>query len=250
VTSSGRRARRRTPALTILAGLVVLVASCGGAGGGEDDGADAPPPTEAASATTTTVEDMGAVEEEFEGDGPTVVVVGDSLTVSSRAELRDALDGYAVKIAALRGEGLAGGPFSERWDRLIMAEALEAYATDSPDVLVFALGTNDAWQSDLTTEELDAGWDRFLDLYPDTCLVGVTVTEDAPAAEGYDVAEAAHVNERIRADADVVVDWDAEGGGERYTDPSDTIHLTEEGAELRARLIAEGVDTCIAQTGG
>ena len=48
----------------------------------------------------------------------------------------------------------------------------------------------------------------------------------------------------------MVVDWAAEGGDERYTDPSDTIHLTEEGAELRSRLIADGVDACVEGTSG
>lgn len=243
MTASDRWARWRTPAFALLVGMAVLVASCGG--DDDDEGSGGPTSTEAPPATTTTVvEDVGTVEQAFVGDGPTVAVVGDSLTVSSRDELRAALDGYSVKIAALRGEGLAGGPFSDRWDQLIMAEALADYAADAPDVLVFALGTNDAWQSDLTVEELDAGWDRLLGLFPDTCLVGVTVTEDAPEADGYEPAEAAHINERIRADVDVVVDWAAEGGDARYTDPIDTVHLTPEGAELRSRLIREGVDAC------
>jgi lysophospholipase L1-like esterase len=250
VTPSDWRARRRTPALALLAGMVVLVASCGG-----DDPPDRPAPaaasTEATSdaTSTTAVEDLGTVEEEFVGEGATVVVVGDSLTVSSRDELREALDGRAVKMAAMRGEGLAGGPFSERWDQQIMVEALERYAADQPDVLVFALGTNDAWQSDLTPEEFDAGWARMLDLYPDTCLVGVTVTEDAPAADGFRPAEAARINGHIRADADVVVDWAAEGAGSDHTDPSDTIHLTDEGRRHRSALIAEGVDACGTLTG-
>jgi lysophospholipase L1-like esterase len=230
----------------VLAGLAVLAASCGG---GDDD--DAPSAAATASGSTpgtsAAVEEGPDVEQDYTGEGPTVAIVGDSLTASSRADLRAALDGFAVKIAAVRGEGLAGGPLSDAMDRPLMADALSTYALDPPDVLVVALGTNDAWQSDLTPEEFEAEWARLLGLYPDTCLVGVTVTEDAPAADpAYDGDEAAAINERIRSDVDVVVDWATEGADDRYTDPTDTIHLTDEGRARRAELVATAVSDCLA----
>ncbi len=245
VTRSSQRARRWTMALVVvvaLAGSAYLVAACGG----DDDEPGAAPSTEVTTTTTATV-DGPDVEPDYTGEGPTVAIVGDSLTASSRDALHEALEGHAVKIAAVRGEGLAGGPLSDTFGRGVMADAMASYSLDPPDVLVFALGTNDAWQADLTTEEFLAEWDRLIGLFPDTCLVGVTVTEDAPAADpAYDGDEAEAINDRIRAEVDVVVDWATVGDDDRYTDPSDTIHLTDEGRARRADLIAEGVADCLA----
>jgi lysophospholipase L1-like esterase len=239
-----------------LVAVAVLVAGCGGDPEGTtsptspseattDDAAPARGSSEAA--TTTEPFEVGDIDTEYRGDGPTVAVLGDSLTVQSWDELVDALDGYAVRIAAIRGEGLSGGPFSREMGQAMMPAQVREMALDPPDVVVVGLGTNDVWGSDLSVDGFRATWAELVTAVAGSCLVGITVTEEAPAAvPPYDGAAAAAVNSLIRADSDVVVDWATEGLGDRYTDATDTIHLTDDGQRHRAALVREAVDRCPA----
>ncbi len=187
---------------------------------------------------------MGGIDEVYRGTGETTVaIIGDSLTVSTSDLLRAELSGYRVKIAAFFGEGFGGGSFSHVFGTNLLADALHDYLDDAdpPDVLVIALGTNDAWLPALTSSMFQDQWPEMAEDYHGPCLVVVTVSEsvDAPT---YDVTEAAQINEGLRAHADRVVDWATLHRPEHLK--PDQIHLTAEGRAYRARLIADAVESC------
>jgi len=190
----------------------------------------------------------GVIGRRYQGSGPKVVVLGDSLTVQSRTQLRSVLAKRSIKIFGINGEGLSGGAYSELRGHPVVPRIITEYASDPPAVVVMALGTNDVWRSDLTLAGFEAGLDRLADAFPRACQVGVTVTETSRGLL-YDRDKAIAVNKEIRARADVVVDWAKLGPGPRYTLEVDHIHLTGEGARFRSDLIGRAVDRCLASQG-
>lgn len=184
----------------------------------------------------------GDIEHEWFGQGRAVAVLGDSLTVQARRHLRRLLADDALKVAALFGEGMAGGPLSDGIGSPIMPAVVREYAEDPPDVVVVALGTNDVWQTGLGPASFERSWITMTRSFEGSCIVGVTVSETTEAAR-YDAGDAATVNRVIRRTADVVVDWAVLGAAPRYTGP-DHIHLTDDGQRRFAELIARGVDSC------
>ena len=184
----------------------------------------------------------GDIEHEWFGRGRTVAILGDSLTVQARAHLRTLLAADALKVAALYGEGMSGGPLSDGMGSPIMPAVVAEYAEDPPDVVVVALGTNDVWQPGVGPASFERSWHAMTRAFDDSCVVGVTATETT-AAVRYDARDAEAVNRVIRRTADVVVDWAELGADPRYTG-TDHIHLTTEGRGRFAQLIARGVDRC------
>jgi len=186
----------------------------------------------------------GDLEHRYFGDGSTVAILGDSLTVQARSTLRELLADQALKIAALNGEGMSGGPLSDGVGSPIMASMVREYAADPPDVIVVALGTNDAWQPDLDAASFERQWMAMTRAFADSCIVGVTATENTEAWN-YDADDAVAVNRIIRRTSDVVVDWAELGTDPTYTGV-DGIHLTDAGRERFALLINRGVDRCLS----
>ncbi len=228
---------------------VLVLTSCGGG-----DGPDAPPsaasPTTSApeaetSSTTTTTHPPAAgfvLDTDYVGEGPRVAVLGDSLAVQSREELRAALPDHALRIAAVRGEGFISGPYSTRWGTPVMARAAEDLGGDGADVAVIALGTNDAWTPDGTVDETLAALDDIVSALGDVCLVAVLV-DDASTADGFQQDVAAAIDDRLRATADRVVDWGAIAAEDGVLG-DDGIHPTEEGERRWAEAIAAAVRSC------
>lgn len=179
------------------------------------------------------------------GSGPLVAVVGDSLTNSVHDRLHEGLGEVSTTITTAAGEGFAGGPWTDKWGLTTpwMVDRAAVQASLGPAVGVVALGTNDVWTDRL--RELDAlpAVDATFGAFGDTCTVGVLVAEETSAV-GYDEAKAAAINERIRADADVVVDWRLHAV-EADID-SDDIHLTSSGGDAYVAALRSAVDECLA----
>jgi len=225
--------------VTASVALVALATACG-----------APAKTMVATtvaSTTTTVPTIQTyqIDSEYSGAaGPRVAVIGDSLTVTGRVQLADELSGYRVKVASVVGEGIGGGPWSDVYETDVLGDAVNEYLTsdEPPDALVIALGTNNAMKPNITMEMFEAAWPEMVAGYTGGCLVVVTATE-TEENPGYDREEAALINERLRSEADRVVDWAAIARPE-HVDESDHIHLTPAGLALRADLIAQAIDSC------
>jgi lysophospholipase L1-like esterase len=186
---------------------------------------------------------MGAIESEYAGSGPTLAVLGDSITDQSRAELHHALDPhYRTKIGAVTGEGYGSGPLSVAAGegRVLMLEAATQYARDDPAMVVIALGTNDAWNPRLRLDTAKAAMVEMIAKFSASCVVGVEVTEWSEA-EGYNRDEARTLNGQLRDLADVVVP---------ALPPSDVgadmIHPKVEGRKAFANAVASGVRKCAA----
>jgi hypothetical protein len=156
----------------------------------------------------------------------TVVVIGDSLAVGTRALLPAELDGWDVRTTAVEGWPLAVG-----MDALSKAEV--------PDraVLAFSLFTNDTPDQ---LPALEAAVRRSAGM---ACSVWATI-----AHPGHDFGA---VNDRLRALGDelervVVVPW-AETVAERpeLLKP-DRVHGTDDGYRVRAQLYADAARSCVA----
>lgn len=183
----------------------------------------------------------GCVEVSYTGEGPTVAVLGDSITHLSRDHIHRALGHDAVKLAGMRGITI------EAAQRIA-----DGYASDAPDVVVIDLDTNDAWTG-VPLDTIYAGLDTMFNKFSGSCIVAVTLTEygtQTPTQAGnvYSVPTAASVNAWLRQRPDVhVVEWSNAAGSDvsRYLD-NDGIHPSEEGKRLLADLISEAVDSCPA----
>jgi lysophospholipase L1-like esterase len=187
---------------------------------------------------------FGATEQAWTGDsGPTVVVLGDSITHMARDALHQALAGYQVRIAAGVGEGWSGGPISDGEGVHVMADIAEAYAELDPDIAVLALGTNDALQPGLTLDAALASMRSIVEDFAGACVVGVEVNTAATAA-GFDPDEARAINDALVQLADETVDIEqvAASGFE-----PDGIHPRPDATPAYAQLVADAVGRCAAR---
>ena len=196
--------------------------------------------TTAATTTSGPTDPGGVIDPAYRGEGPTVAVLGDSLTYISRDELRADLAQYSLRIAAWLGEGFDGGPFSDTFgDERLMLDLAPKFATDAPDVLVLALGTNDAWNPSRSLPDALAVMQRIVSTFPDSCLVGVTIPQDLTIPD-YDNQRGRAINSAMRGWADVVADW-------RPTPQMlapDGVHPTGAGIPARAKLVGDAVRRC------
>ncbi|MBX3313100.1 MAG: SGNH/GDSL hydrolase family protein [Actinobacteria bacterium] len=226
----GQRTRTTAFAVAVVVVAVCTITSCGWFG---DEPAEEPA--------------LGRIDREPIGSGPLVVVLGDSLTVQTRDALVDDMSDRSLLIAGISGEGWTGGVFSRDnpGDPPIVAAGLE-YAALDPAVAVLALGTNDAWSGDLPAASSVAQIDRVVGALDGSCIVAVEIDEDVPEQPDFDGAVARSINEHLRSVADQVVAWNWTANGGTDLIVADGIHLTEKGRQVRADLITEAVDRCLA----
>jgi hypothetical protein len=199
------------------------------------DGPTSTPDAAAVNPCTTADPLAGCGETEYCGTGPTVLILGDSITHHSREELRQTLTGHSV-----RTNGWVGSTIG------LNLQYISAMADPQPDIVVVNLGTNDAWQG-LPVDQSVADLDGLVATYPDACHVLTTITTQGE--ESYDRDVAADLNDAIPRRADVVVDWEAA----RTQDPglldTDGIYPTLAGRERLAELVATALDGCPASAG-
>lgn len=154
--------------------------------------------------------------------GPTVDVVGDSITYKSTPYLRHALVDYAYTIRAHEGYTMAQ-----------MFPTIEALLATPPRAWVIELGTNDVrtgadWSADYAQETAA--------LQDQACVVLVTV--NPRLGDGAATALDADMRATAAADSDVhLVDWGTvEFDNPKWVD-ADGIHPTPSGSAELARLI-------------
>lgn len=199
------------------------------------------------AAPPTTIGDQSrglVLDPDYTGDGPTVAVYGDSLTVRATPVLRELFEGegLSARITAVQGEGFGGG----QWSSIMDPDGLIAStAEEDPvhrDVVVIALGTNDAWEELLSVEAALEGLDRIVGAVGDACIIAVEASEDSEN-ESYDEDEARRINEAVRVAADRIIEFDLVA--EHRSD--DDVHLTSEGYEILARAMVAEAKACLGR---
>ena len=177
--------------------------------------------------------------------GPDVAVLGDSITVVSNDQIKDALGrDYHPDIAAVLG--ITAGE---------MVPAAQTAAQKNPEQVVIELGSNDVLKKD----PLDQAAQHLRDLvaqFPKAkCVHLVTINShmtDAgkPVAPRAGLLNAAIVQIKASDPRIDLIDWNgavsdamaAHGGKETLT--SDTVHPNGDGAKVLATLIRAGLDRC------
>jgi hypothetical protein len=184
------------------------------------------------------------------GNGkPIIDFVGDSITFQSTADINAHYrTNYDVGIQAVIGI-----------DTYLSQGAVEKQAADAPSVEVINLGTNDANRVGVaitgtrdgqpvtiepaqTIEDIDGRLDAFNAEFPDSCVVFVTINTHNPT---WSPANAAAINDHIRATFPHVADWDA-AYDPSYFDWPDTPHPNETGRQALLALEDATIAGCTA----
>jgi hypothetical protein len=163
---------------------------------------------------------------------PHVLVVGDSLEELTSPHLGRYLPGVELKVNAVGGDNSC-----QIFD--LFQESYEP----SDSVIVFDAGTNDNPQY---PEILAGNLAKVAGIVGDRCLVvptihGFTVNGVDNTGKNRVVAEFAASRPGTQ-----VPDWAAIAVSHPELMQSDGLHPTEEGADYRAQLIAQGVEGCLA----
>ena len=203
-------------------------------GGGVVADADAPNPAVEGGADIDIVPPFPA----------TVVVVGDSLTLSARDEITAALDGLGLEVLVVDGvesRRMTVGN-SSRPSGLEAIRSIHEELTVEPDLWVIALGTNDVGaqvDEQRFRDDLQATLDG---VGPDAPLVWVNLwirdrRDAVVTANGV-------IRDEIdgRASPAAVVGWFAHGADDALT-TGDGVHLTDRGRDAFATAIANRVRT-------
>ena len=192
-----------------------------------------------ADTAADTVDDASAGRHD---EAPTVVVIGDSITVNATPMMEHAFDEQAWDHHVT---GLNGHMLADRMAEIALAAHFE------PDVVVISLGTND--EVCLLHEQLlpdgchrHPGYsvERFHELVADavklfaperTCVIGVTTVMGHHAQEAFGLHEQ---QGRVAG----IVDWDQIAQAEPSHLADDIGHLSEQGGHAMAAAVVEMID--------
>jgi lysophospholipase L1-like esterase len=156
-----------------------------------------------------------------------VLVVGDSLEVGTGPYLHRALADEGVTVDAQKSRPSNVG-----------VSVLRARLRPGDDVVVFDLGTND---DPAAPGRLAADLDSARQIAGDRCLVVATLNRPSVAALNRAVVAFARGSPNVE-----LVDWHGAARQEPGLLGPDGIHATPAGYAQRARLIADGVEACLA----
>ncbi|HET7507856.1 MAG TPA: hypothetical protein VFJ53_05805 [Solirubrobacterales bacterium] len=163
---------------------------------------------------------------------PHVLVVGDSLEELTSPHLGRYLPGVELTVNAVGG-----------YNSFQIFDLFQESYEPSDDVVVFDAGTNDNPEY---PEILSGNLAKVADTVGDACLVvptihGFTVNGVDNTGKNRVVAEFAAARPGTQ-----VPDWASIAVNHPELMQSDGLHPTEEGADYRAQLIAQGVEGCLA----
>jgi hypothetical protein len=166
---------------------------------------------------------------------PHVLVVGDSLEELTSPHLGRDLPGVELTVNAVGG-----------YNSFQIFDLFQESYEPSMEVIVFDAGTNDNPEY---PEILAGNLAKVAETVGDACLVvptihGFTVNGVDNTGKNRVVAEFAAARPGTQ-----VPDWAAIAVGHPELMQSDGLHPTEEGADYRAQLIAQGVEGCLAYEG-
>jgi hypothetical protein len=243
----GRRLRRVIPSLVIAVAVAMAVSGCSAissAGVSDDD-------RSGANASSAPVVSVGSQT----GDSPTgdiaatrpatVAVVGDSITVASAEELQEGLSTLGLEVVAIDAQVGRRMTVGER-DRLYAGADIAALVANqsSPELWVFALGTNDIGQYDHGDEVVEQ-IETLLDRIPsDDPVVWVdTWIRDLP--EQTEMVNTAIRTVIERRPGSLVVAW-SDHASDAGVISGDGVHLTTDiGVRRFAEVVTTGVEALI-----
>lgn len=185
----------------------------------------------------------GRADLRYSGRGTRVVVLGDDALRSAEGDLRRVLAGYAVKVAAITGEGFTGGPRSSVDPAASMIEIARTYGEDQPSRVVIALGFNDVRPDRPGHEAVMKAANDVFDQFDRSCIVGVTIDADAPV-EGFRRVRAGALNTLIRERSDRVVNWNSMSHEAPDLLGTDGFTPSPAGAEVLTQAIRTSVEAC------
>jgi acyl-CoA thioesterase-1 len=170
----------------------------------------------------------------YEGSGPQLAVLGDSITFVSAEAIDAALKPrYALSMSAVVGVKTDGQ----------MATA-KRYAGTRPDVVVINLGTNDALQG-VDVDRYEREMAKMVSMFPDSCVIVTTIVTHPIDPTDYEQRAAAY--DAYLRTLPHVADWDARVAkasrtGLQYL--ADAVHPNADGQRAYAELIRETADAC------
>lgn len=190
--------------------------------------------TEASDRTGTRATVAGSAATAYEPVDGRVVVVGDSLTVGTEANLRTLADlhGFTLELSAQNGRQIPAG-----------AGELERLGAPTADLVVVALGTNDAAQPGFDRTAADGLIDEAMTAAGGAPVLWVNVYRDpgtaaGDAAESFDdallAAEQRHPNL-------TVLDWASYVEANPEVMDADRIHHTWEGYVARSQWLRDEI---------
>jgi lysophospholipase L1-like esterase len=160
-----------------------------------------------------------------------VYVIGDSLEVGTSPYLPRYLAGFSVRVDADESRSSTAG-----------VQILQQRLQPSDEVIVFDLGTNDGpGDTGLIQSQLSEA----AQLVGDRCLVVATIHRPPYGGVSYDAFNGAIESFAAGRPNTQLVDWDSYADAHPELIYSDGVHPTASGYDLRARLIAEGVQGCV-----
>lgn len=181
-------------------------------------------------------------------NGIDVGVVGDSLTY--RAETGG---GFSTPLPHRLTDDLTAAGYGSSVFGLVgfhtdVLDDLADWPAPAPDIVVVALGTNDAHNTFVPVDRYVTNLVTFLDRTPAACTVLVTVIQSP--AWGLDVTAPAY-NQALRdlaatRPATVVVDWTSVAAAHPEYFIEDQIHTNEAGQAAYRALMLDGVGQCAA----
>jgi hypothetical protein len=163
--------------------------------------------------------------------GTGVFVVGDSLEVGTGPYLQRYLPGLSVRVDA-----------DESRSSSAALEVVRARTRPSDGVVVLDVGSNN---DPSQTERLAGDLSEAAELIGDRCLVLVTLTRppyNGISFEGLNDVMSSFAAQRPNTQ---LVDWDSYATAQPGLLHRDSVHATATGYDLRARLIADGVQACV-----
>jgi lysophospholipase L1-like esterase len=146
----------------------------------------------------------------------TVVAIGDSIMVGASEHLSGLVDGIVI-------DAEVGRPFADG----VAALERQNVATEPPDILVVALGTNGGTNPDRIDELIAAAGD-----VDELIFVNTRVPRDWEGPTNAALADAVERYDHVR-----IVDWYGESAGGDHLFRADGYHPNETGSERWANLI-------------
>lgn len=180
----------------------------------------------------------------YSGRGPRVVILGDDTIRAAEADLRRALAGYSLKMAAISGEGFTGGEWSSVEPSAEMIRIARDYGEDAPRRVVISLGFNDLRPGGPDHQTVLASARSLFDQFQESCIVGVTNHTDPPVPD-HRVVRGRALNDLVRQRSDRLVDWNALARTHAEYVSADGVTPTPAGSEALTQAIRLNVEACV-----